>query len=66
MALMYDVSYASMGCDISMKTAPIGVIPQQRSSLPATIVSLHVALKFSAMVSRSDERGVKPFADFRD
>lgn len=58
MVLMYDVSCASMGCDISMKTAPIGAIPQQRSSLPATTVSLHAALKFSAMVSRSDECGV--------
>lgn len=37
-----------------MKAAPIGAIPQPRLSLPATTASLLAALKFSAMVSRSD------------
>ena len=52
--LMYDVSYASTECDISMKTAPIGVTLQKGSSLPETTASLLVALKSSVMVSRSD------------
>ena len=60
----YDVSYASMECDTLMKTAPIGVILLQRSSLPATTASLLAALKFLAMVSRSD-KCVK-LADLRD
>lgn len=54
--LMHDVSYAFTECNISMKTAPIGAIPQQKSSLPETTASLLVVLKSLAMVSRSDVR----------
>jgi hypothetical protein len=37
-----------------MKTAPIGAIPQRRSSLPGTTASPLVASKYLAMVGRSN------------